>query len=81
MLKLTVYVMSSYFRVVPIFKVSSKTGAGMDLLHKFLNVLPPTASSQQLDRLACDENLSFQIDDVFSEVPDVGLVISGTIKK
>jgi len=67
--------------VVPVFKVSSKTGAGLDLLHKFLNVLPPTATSQQLDRLAACENLLFQVDDVFTEVPDVGLVIAGIVKK
>lgn len=67
--------------MVPVFKVSSKTGAGLDLLHKFLNVLPPTATSQQLDRLAACENLLFQVDDVFTEVPDVGLVIAGIVKK
>ena len=67
--------------MVPVFKVSSKTGAGLDLLHKFLNVLPPTATSQQLDRLACDENLLFQVDDVFTDVPDVGLVIAGIVNK
>ena len=67
--------------MVPVFKVSSKTGAGLDLLHKFLNVLPPTATSQQLDRLAACENHLFQVDDVFTEVPDVGLVIAGIVKK
>ncbi|XP_067943748.1 GTP-binding protein 2-like [Watersipora subatra] len=68
-------------RIVPIFQVSSKTGSGLELLQKFLNMLPPTASSRELDRLSAQEDLLFQIDDVFSDVPDVGLVTSGIVKR
>lgn len=42
--------------VVPIFCVSSVTGAGLDLLTKFLYVLPPGSSSKEIERL---EQVSF----------------------
>lgn len=37
--------------VVPIFSVSSVTGDGLDLLLKFLHVLPPGVSLNERDRL------------------------------
>jgi len=60
--------------------VSSITGEGMEHLQTFLNVLPPTASSKELDRLA-EQPADFQVDDVFTDVPDVGLVLSGTMRR
>lgn len=37
--------------VVPIFTVSSVTGEGLDLLIRFLYVLPPTISIKEKERL------------------------------
>lgn len=53
----------------------------MPLLQKFLNALPPTASDVELEKLANADQLSFQVDEVYSDVPDVGLVISGIMKR
>lgn len=66
--------------MVPIFKVSSINGDGLDVLQKFLNVLPPTANSKELERLASNEHPLFQVDDVYTDVPDVGLVTCGIVK-
>lgn len=65
---------------MPIFKISNKSGAGKKLLEDFLNILPPTASSSTLDKASQNPHL-FQIDDVYSEVPNVGLVVGGILKQ
>ncbi|XP_014241159.1 GTP-binding protein 2 [Cimex lectularius] len=65
--------------VVPIFSVSSVTGEGLDLLHKFLHVLPPGISTKEKERL--DQELpEFQIDEIF-RVADVGTVVGGLLTK
>lgn len=46
--------------IVPIFCLSSVTGNGLDLLTKFLHVLPPNVSSKEKERL--EEVLSFRND-------------------
>ncbi|KAH8272893.1 hypothetical protein KR018_008404 [Drosophila ironensis] len=58
-------------RLCPIFQVSNVTGANLELLKMFLNLLST--------RMAGSESLpaEFQIDDVYS-VPGVGTVVSGT---
>ncbi|RLE51294.1 MAG: elongation factor 1-alpha [Candidatus Methanomethylicota archaeon] len=61
-------------RVSPIFKLSNRTGEGLDLLRTFLNLLPP--------RLRWKENLNkpflLYIDEKFN-VPGVGVVVSGLV--
>ncbi|KAF9929536.1 hypothetical protein BGZ67_006271 [Mortierella alpina] len=59
-------------RICPIFQVSNVTGAGLDLLKNFLNVLP---ISQKYNK---DEPVEYQITDTFS-VPFVGTVVSGVV--
>lgn len=61
-------------RIAPIFTISNRTGEGLDLLKKFLNLLPP--------RLKWDGEISkpflVYIDDKFN-VSGVGVVVSGLI--
>ncbi|MCG3108407.1 Elongation factor 1-alpha [Metallosphaera sp. J1] len=58
-------------RVVPIFKVSNVTGQGLDLLIKFLNLLPPRRSTPSSDPLV-------YIDETYN-VPGVGPVVLGSV--
>ncbi|XP_055331213.1 GTP-binding protein 1-like [Paramacrobiotus metropolitanus] len=59
-------------RVCPIFQLSSVTGANMELLHKFLNLLTSRHEMHEA------EPAEFQIDETYS-VPGVGTVVSGTV--
>jgi len=61
-------------RVAPIFRVSSVTGEGLDLLRKFLNLLPPR--TRWRERLK--EPLLMYVDEVFN-VRGVGPVIAGLL--
>ncbi|KAG8236381.1 hypothetical protein J437_LFUL016659 [Ladona fulva] len=65
--------------VVPIFCVSNVTGQGLDLLTKFLHVLPPGTSTKEKERLE-QEPCEFQVDETF-RVPDVGIVVGGLLAK
>lgn len=65
--------------VVPIFLVSSVTGNGLDLLTRFLYVLPPGISYKEKERLE-QERCEFQIDECF-RVPEVGPVVGGLLTK
>lgn len=58
-------------RLCPIFQVSNVTGANLDLLKMFLNLLTTRMTG------ADTQPAEFQIDDTYS-VPGVGTVISGT---
>jgi len=40
-----------FFRITPIFTVSSVTGKHLDLLTKFLNVLPPMKKVKEREKL------------------------------
>lgn len=62
-------------KIVPIFQVSSVTGANLDLIFKFLNVIPPL--NKERDKLAQGPT-EYQIDEVFN-VPGVGNVVSGKL--
>uniref|UniRef100_A0A0A9X3A5 GTP-binding protein 2 n=2 Tax=Lygus hesperus TaxID=30085 RepID=A0A0A9X3A5_LYGHE len=65
--------------VVPIFQVSCVTGEGLDLLAKYLHVLPPGCGTREKERL--DQELpEFQIDEIF-RVADVGTVVGGLLTK
>ena len=63
--------------VVPIFCVSSVTGAGLDATKKFLHLLPPGAGQKEQEKLE-QEHPEFQIDELF-DVPDVGTVVGGLV--
>ncbi|XP_022900782.1 GTP-binding protein 2 [Onthophagus taurus] len=65
--------------IVPIFCVSSVTGEGLDLLLKFLHVLPPGVSNNERERLE-QQTPEFQIDENF-RVSDVGQVLGGLLVK
>lgn len=63
--------------IVPIFRVSSVTGENLDLLKKFLNVLPPQRNAREQAKLM-EKPTEFQVDQVFV-VPDVGPVVAGSL--
>ncbi|KAF2000863.1 hypothetical protein P154DRAFT_563028 [Amniculicola lignicola CBS 123094] len=60
-------------RICPIFQVSNVTGANLDLVRTFLNILPHHGNYN------ADAPLEFHINDTFS-VPFVGTVVSGVVK-
>jgi GTPase len=60
-------------RMVPMFVVSNVTGAGLDLLRAFLNLLPARHDWSERIKSSYAE---FTVDDHFS-VPGVGTVVSG----
>jgi GTP-binding protein 1 len=60
-------------RIAPIFCVSNVTGECLDLLRKFLNLLPVRSDWERLSH----ERTEFHIDATWS-VPGVGTVVSGT---
>lgn len=65
--------------VVPIFCVSSVTGEGLDLLLKFLHVLPPGVGNKERERLE-QEPPEFHIDENF-RAGDVGQILGGLLTK
>ncbi|XP_041351929.1 GTP-binding protein 2-like [Gigantopelta aegis] len=65
--------------ITPIFMVSSVNGKNLDLLRKFLNVLPPLKSRKDREKLV-QHSTEFQIDELFS-VPGVGSVVGGNIRR
>ena len=62
-------------RITPIFLVSNVTGEGLDLLKKFLNLLPPRLNWSDKEK----EPFLTYVDDKFN-VTGVGLVISGLVE-
>ncbi|MEM0279387.1 GTP-binding protein [Metallosphaera sp.] len=58
-------------RVVPVFKISNVTGQGLDLLIRFLNLLPPRRTVPSPDPLV-------YIDETYN-VPGVGPVVLGSV--
>ncbi|XP_048731971.1 GTP-binding protein 2-like [Ostrea edulis] len=66
-------------RITPIFTISSVTGKNMDLLTKFLNVLPSMKNVKEREKLTQD-NTEFQIDTKFT-VPGVDSVLGGHISR
>lgn len=60
-------------RICPIFQVSNVTGANLDLVRTFLNILPHRG------QYSVDAPFEFLINDTFS-VPHVGTVVSGVVK-
>ncbi|EPS97707.1 hypothetical protein FOMPIDRAFT_1052102 [Fomitopsis schrenkii] len=69
-------------RLCPVFQLSNVTGAGLDHLRTFLNLLP--ASESDTEKFAADQPLEYSVTEIWS-VPYVGTVVdgilnSGTIK-
>ncbi|XP_067619613.1 GTP-binding protein 2 [Eurosta solidaginis] len=65
--------------VVPIFCVSNVTGAGLNLVTRFLYVLSPSISNLEKERLE-QESSEFHIDEIF-RVNGVGPVVGGLLVK
>ncbi|XP_031550108.1 GTP-binding protein 2-like [Actinia tenebrosa] len=65
-------------QITPIFTVSCVTGENLDLLKKFLNMLQPTKTSADQERLA-QALTQYEIDETFN-VPGTGPVVLGTLK-
>jgi GTPase len=63
--------------VVPIFCVSSVTGSGLDMVKRFLQLLPPGVGLKEQEKLEQD-NPEFQIDELF-DLPHVGTVVGGLV--
>lgn len=66
-------------QVVPIFCVSNVSGAGLDLVTRFLYVLSPGISNSEKERLE-QEPCEFHVDEIF-KVAEVGPVIGGLLVK
>ena len=63
--------------VVPVFRVSSLSGAGLADIKQYLHLLPPGVGQSEANRL--DQELpEFQIDELF-HVPGVGTVAGGLV--
>nr|XP_023026153.1 GTP-binding protein 2 [Leptinotarsa decemlineata] len=65
--------------VVPIFCISSVSGEGLELLLKFLHVLPPGISIKEKERLE-QELPEFHIDENF-KAGDIGQILGGLLTK
>jgi len=63
--------------VVPIFCISSVTGVGLNIVRRYLHLLPPGASLLEQEKLE-QEPPEFQIDEIF-DVPGVGTVVGGLV--
>lgn len=61
-------------RIAPIFLVSNVTGENLDLLRKFLNILPANKKWEEF----IDKHLEFHIDETYT-VTGVGTVVAGTL--
>ncbi|KAJ3538012.1 hypothetical protein NM688_g6580 [Phlebia brevispora] len=63
-------------KLCPIFQLSNVTGAGLDFLRKFLNLLP--SSEGDTEKFVVDQPLEYCITEVWS-VPYVGTVVDGIV--
>ncbi|HUU77166.1 MAG TPA: GTP-binding protein [candidate division Zixibacteria bacterium] len=61
-------------RIAPIFQVSNVTGENLDLLRKFLNIIPVNKKWEE----EFNKPIEFHIDETFS-VTGVGTVVAGTL--
>jgi len=65
--------------LVPIFSVSSVTGAGLPLLKKYLHALSPGLGATERERLE-QQLCEFQIDETF-RISETGVVVGGLLSK
>jgi GTPase len=64
----------------PIFTISCVTGENLNLLRKFLNVIPPLLSNIERDKLT-QELAEFRVDEIYTNNQSVGNIISGMLVK
>lgn len=62
---------------MPIFCLSSVTGSGLEMVRRFLHLLPPGAGLKETEKLE-QEGPEFQVDELF-DVPGVGTVAGGLV--
>lgn len=67
--------------IVPVFLVSSVVGMGLGVLLKFLNLLQPGISSKADKEKLEQESAEFHIDEIFSNVTEVGPVTGGLLQR
>jgi len=65
--------------VTPVFTVSCVTGENLNLVKKFLNLVPPARSPMDQEKLA-QECTEYQVDEIFN-VPGTGPVVGGTLER
>jgi len=65
--------------ICPIFAVSSVTGANIDLLKKFLNILPPRLTPNEQERLS-QLPVEFRIHEIYVSNNDGATVAAGTLR-
>jgi len=63
-------------KLAPIFQISNVTGAGLDHIRTFLNLLP--SSDDDTEKFDASQPLEFSVTDVWS-VPYVGTVVNGIL--
>ncbi|KAL9954791.1 hypothetical protein ACROYT_G042368 [Oculina patagonica] len=66
-------------QVTPVFTVSCVTGENLNLVRKFLNLVPPARSPMDQEKLA-QECTEYQVDEIFN-VPGTGPVVGGTLER
>lgn len=77
-----VFIASTNFnsnQVTPIFTVSCVTGENLNLVKKFLNLVPPSRSPMDQEKLAQDPT-EYQVDEIFN-VPGTAPVVGGTLER
>ncbi|CAF1505288.1 unnamed protein product [Didymodactylos carnosus] len=65
--------------ICPIFAISCTTGENIDLLKKFLNILPPRLSVIDQERLS-KLPVEYRIDEIFSSAQPGSVVVGGTLR-
>lgn len=66
-------------QVTPVFTVSCVTGENLNLVRRFLNLVPPARSPMDQEKLA-QECTEYQVDEIFN-VPGTGPVVGGTLER
>lgn len=72
-------IFNDILRICPIFTISCVTGENLNLLKKFLNVLPPLLNNTERDKLS-QELAEFRVDEIYTN-QSVGNIISGMLVK
>ncbi|CAF1448497.1 unnamed protein product [Adineta steineri] len=66
-------------RICPIFSVSCVTGENIDLLKKFLNILPPRLSSKEQERLS-QSPVEYRIDAIYINNSSGTAIVGGILR-
>ncbi|CAF1139779.1 unnamed protein product, partial [Didymodactylos carnosus] len=65
--------------ICPIFAISCTTGENIDLLKKFLNILPPRLTVPEQERLS-KLPVEYRIDEIYSSAQPDSVVVGGTLR-